>query len=143
MTTQSSGLTIALALALAACGSTAPSASDVVGTWHATRVQYVSTTGLGTVDLIASGGTATLTLSADSTYEFRVTPTGGAEVVSSGTWSMSIDVMTVRETGVMGEMQFDMVVTASTLTLGGASAEFDFNGDGTDDPATVNLAFTR
>jgi hypothetical protein len=106
-------------------------------------MQYVSTTGLGTVDIVAAGGTVTLVLNADSTYQLTVTPSGGSPDVSAGTWSNSIDVMTVRETGMTGEMQFQMTYTATTLTLTGANTSYDFNGDGTEEAATLNVTFTR
>lgn len=137
------GLLSALAVAAACGSSTGPAASDLVGTWHATRMQYVSTTGLGTVDIVAAGGTVTLVLNADSTYQLTVTPSGGSADVSAGTWSNSIDVMTVRETGMTGEMQFQMTYTATTLTLTGANTSYDFNGDGTEEAATLNVTFTR
>jgi hypothetical protein len=36
-----------------------------------------------------------------------------------------------------------MALSSSTLQLTGANAEYDFNHDGTPDPAKWNLAFAR
>ena len=86
------GHALALSLAfcaVAACGgnkTTGPSPGSIAGTWRATRVQYVSTTGLGTVDVIAQGGTATLVLNADQSFQYTCAVAGEFLI---GTWDVS------------------------------------------------------
>jgi hypothetical protein len=128
---------------LAACsGSTAgPSPASIVGTWQASKVQYVSTTGLGTVDLIAQGGSATLELNADHTFRYTCTPAGKPAEVLTGTWDVS-DVLSLSMSPT-NEMQFDASLSGNTLTLTGAYRDYDFNNDGMGEPARLNMTLTH
>lgn len=129
--------------AVAACGNNAagPSAASIVGNWQATKVQYVSTTGLGTVDVIAEGGTATLVLHADGTFEY--TCALGATVIEdlTGDWDVS-DGLTLSMSAT-NKMQFDVSLSGNTLTLTGAYREYDFNDDSIREPARLDLTLRR
>lgn len=130
--------------AVAACSgsnATGPSPASIVGTWQATKVQYVSTTGLGTVDLVAQGGTATLVLDADHTFQYTCTPAGKPAEVLTGTWDVS-DVLTLSMSPT-NEMQFDASLSGNTLTLTGAYRDYDFNNDGMGEPARLNMTLTH
>jgi len=99
--TWSGSLALGLGMA-AACGggdSVGPPKEQIVGSWAATKVEYVSTTGLGTVELIGAGGTATLVLNADNTWVFTYTPPGGTSEVQTGTYELNGDLMKVTPTG--------------------------------------------
>ena len=83
----------ALALAAAAmlaCGGEdePPTTSELAGTWTATTSEYASTTGLGTVDIIAAGGATTLVLREDNTYSYTVTLPGEAPSRSTLTYEV-------------------------------------------------------
>jgi hypothetical protein len=128
------------------CGGeeTAPSPSDLAGTWQMAKCEYVSTQGLGTVDLIAGGGTGTAEFRTDNTVTISVTPTSGPAVIFEGTYKIEgIDLMRVTPKGASWYWAFDMSLSAHSLKLTGGSAQWDFNDDGMPEPAKWNLAMTR
>jgi hypothetical protein len=123
------GIAIAgLVLGVAACSDSGPSADSFVGTWDATRI-------------IGDDGTYRITFNADGTWHAVMTVPGVMVDLPSGTWSASIDVLTIVTTGMSGEQQFDYVLSGNTLTLSGANAEWDF-GSG-DEPATLSMTLTK
>jgi hypothetical protein len=68
--------------------------------WRATRAQFVSLANSSRqVDIVAQGSTVTMVF-AGSNYTFTQTESGKPQQVQTGTWSASIDVMTLRPTGV-------------------------------------------
>ncbi|HVP37715.1 MAG TPA: lipocalin family protein [Candidatus Saccharimonadales bacterium] len=143
-------LAAALCLVAAAgvsCGgseATAPKQTQITGSWNATKVEYVSTGGLGTVDLIAGGATATMVLGADNSFTYACTPAGGGTPTTThGTYVLTRDVIQVTPTGSAWSWTWSVVLSNNSLRLTGASAEYDFNTDGVGEPATWNLTFTR
>jgi hypothetical protein len=133
----------ALVVAGAACGESAGAAfDDLVGTWDATTFQVTQVASPGTtVELIASGATFTITLRADSSYLAILTEPETSPDTTTGTWGSSIDLLTLRETGIPGERQFAYVLSGRTVTLTGASVDFDF-GNG-DEPATLDVTLVK
>jgi hypothetical protein len=133
-------------VAIAACGGdggSGPSPSELAGTYSLTRCEYVSTTGLGTVDLIAGGGTGTLVLTTDSLF-LNVTPSSGTPVVLAATYEVrGIDLIRVTPAGASWYWAWDMTRSGNTLKLTGADAEYDFNHDALGEPAKWNLEGTR
>jgi len=128
-----------------ACGGdgSGPSRSELAGTWQLTKCEYVSTQGLGSVDLIAGGGSGTVTITAD-TIRITVTPAGGAPETFAGTYEIDgIDLMRVTPLGASWYWAFDMNFSGNHLTLRNGSAEYDINQDGTPDPAKWNMEMTR
>jgi hypothetical protein len=94
--------------------------------------------------LIATGGAYALTLIGSGSFTLSGTYPGQPPLACSGTWSASSDTFTLHFiTGLFGEWQFDMALSGSTLTLSGANAEFDFDGDDQDDPAKLTIVMTR
>jgi hypothetical protein len=134
-------------------GSSGPSTSDLTGTWNATKVEFISTTGLGTVDLIASGATVTLVFNADHSFQYTVTPAAGGAQVMTGAWQMmGIDLMRITPTGGSWYWGWDLTLSGNTLHLScdgamdvnnGIHAGYDFNHDGVWEPAKWDLVFTR
>jgi hypothetical protein len=125
-------------------GGSAPNPDKFAGTWDATS--YVFTNPSNTsqkVDVIALGATLVVVMDAGGTYEATLTMPSEAPEVTTGTWSASADVLTLKETGIPGETQFDYHLTASTLTISGGHGEFDFNGDDVPDDARISGAFVR
>jgi hypothetical protein len=130
----------ALSLACGGDGS-GPSPDSFAGTWDATKYEFTNVANTSEkVDVIALGATLVVVLNADETYEATATPPGGAPEVTTGTWHASSDVFTIRETGISGEMQFDYHRSGNTLTLSGASDEFDFDGDDQTPPEAARVS---
>lgn len=137
---------IASAAMLAGCGSssTGPSPSALEGTWTVTKMEFVKGGSPTTkVDLIANGSTAILFMDSSNGYTLTVKTPEQADEVTTGTWSAASDVLTMTVDGMMGERQFQMSLSANTLTLSGADVDFDFNLDGVDEPAKLNMTLTK
>jgi Lipocalin-like domain len=141
--------TAGLVLAAAACGDSGPSMDSFVGTWNATKAEFVSEADATVnADIIALGATFQITFNADSTWRAILTfsalvPAGGqvAPDTSSGTWTSSIDVLTLVTTGQSGNTQFNFVLSGNTLTLTGGHMTWDF-GTG-DEPAILNVTAVK
>jgi hypothetical protein len=133
-----------LAAACGGDGGGGPSQSELVGTWQVTKCEYVSTQGLGTVDLIAVGGTGSLILTATDTLILYVTPASGPPVALLATYEIrGTDLMRVTPAGASWYWAFDLSLSGNTLKLTNGSAQYDFNGDGTPDAAKWNLFMSK
>lgn len=131
-----------MGLALLACDDDSPG-SPLYGTWNVTKSEYVSGGDPPeTVDLIAAGGSGTIAFNADASYDATIIPPGGTSERSSGAWSFTETSLTMRESGSSVTWVFDRVMEGDTMVLSGADAEFDFDGDGTPEPATWNVTLT-
>jgi hypothetical protein len=136
------------AAALVACGggdATAPPADDFAGTWQATKVELVSAASSSVrVELVAAGAAFTLTLRSDHTFTLTGIIPGESPLTLTGTWTASADVFTMSFTsGLSGQWQFDYSLAGDVLTMNGANTDWDFDDDGDDDPARLNLVFVR
>jgi hypothetical protein len=120
-----------------------PSKDEITGTWQATKVEYTTTAGVPMADLIALGGSASLVLNADNSLVYTITPAAGVPNVTTGTWHLSTDMMTVTPSGMLFSWQFDVEYTSDQLRMSGADVEFDYDNDDIDEPAKLNLVFTR
>lgn len=130
------------AMAVACSDDTGPSEGELTGSWLATKVELVSVANPATkIDLVALGATVRLVLAASNTYTLTLIVPGEPQEVQTGTWSASKDVLTLSDSD--GDQQFDMSLNGNTLILTGASGEFDFNDDGVDEAATVNVTLVR
>ena len=139
-------LAVVIVVGVAACGgdgSSGPSPTDITGTWRATKAEFVNRATGVAVDLVASGGSATLVLGADHSYVLTVSPVGRPAEVTAGTWKLDGDVMTVTPVGMSFSLQFDVAFSGDRLSLAGAHVEYDVNGDGRDEEAVLNLELVR
>ena len=136
-----SQLAIALVgLALLACGDDDSPGTPLYGTWDVTKSEYVSAGDPPvSVDLIGAGGSGTVELNADASYDATIVPPGGASEQTTGTWSFTESTLTLRESGSSVTWTFDRTLEGDTMVLTGADAEYDFDDDGTPDPATWNV----
>jgi Lipocalin-like domain len=124
--------------------STAPSPSTLAGTWTATRAEFVSASNSSVrVEAISQGASITLTFDAGGTFTQRTTTPGQATETTTGSWTAGTDVLTLRPTGMSGNIQFDMALSGSTLTLNGGHVLFDVNHDNQDEETILNLTLTR
>jgi hypothetical protein len=122
---------------------TSPNAQGLTGTWQATKAEYVRADDLSlTYDVVAHGGTVTLTLTSTD-FTLTVTQSGASPQVTPGTWTSTTDLMTLTPSGVSFTWVFEMSQSGNNLTLTGAHVEFDFNGDGTNEQARLNLTLVR
>lgn len=137
----------AAAAVLAACGDgdgNGPPASDFAGTWDATSMEFTERANPANhVEVIGLGATFVITLSANGTYTATITAPGEAPEVTTGTWSAGADVITIRETGMSGNMQFDYTLVGDNLTMLGGHVEFDIDDDDADEECTLDMTLVR
>lgn len=149
MSTRSRLVIASLILGLCACGdddSAGPNPPGLVGTWQAIEVELISVEDPGTsIELVGLGASVTVQLNANGTFAFDATIPGEPSENFAGTWEASQDVFTMRwtEGGFLLEWQFDYSVLGDEATLTGADAEYDFDDDGLEDPATLNVILVR
>lgn len=135
--------TIAL-VALVGCGdATGLDPGDVAGTWTAQTWTFTNLANTSqTVEIISLGAAFSLTLREDST--FTATITLGADVsTDSGTYATTAATITISESGEGSPETFGVVRDGNTMTLTDNNSDFDFNVEGSDEPATEVIVFTR
>jgi hypothetical protein len=133
----------ALAVSLA-CGDggNGPSRDQFAGTWDATKLEFTNVANTSEkVDVIADlSGTFVIVLESNGTYQATATVPGQPVENTTGTWSVSSDVLTIKETGVSFNLQFNWSLSGNTLTISGADSEFDFTDNGVDDPVQAKVS---
>lgn len=140
-----------VSILLATCGSdnsfTAPGGvvdNTLVGTWRATRAEFVSVASPGVrAEIVSLGATLVISLDAAGGYTRTITDPGQRPDVQTGTWSATSDVLTLRPSGVTFTIEFDFTLNGSTLSVSGGHVEFDFNGDEVPDEAVLSASFGR
>jgi len=123
--------------------STGPDVDSFIGTWNATKAEFVSVANPSTkVDIIAQGWTLTLVFNA-SAFTMTIQEPGEAAWVGSGTWASSIDTVTLTwSAGTSGESQFDFALAGDHLTLEGGHMPFEFTA-GVHEEAILSLILTK
>ena len=119
-------------------------AAGLVGSWRYTRAEYVA---LGNsslrVEVIGRGTTMTIAFDSAGTYTQTITDPGKQSQVLTGTWTASLDVLTLRQTGVSGESQFDFVQSGNGLTVSGGHVPYDIDGNGTFEESILSATLVR
>ncbi len=134
---------LAALLAGACKSSTGPSTDSLVGTWDATKAEFVLKSNTSTkVDIVAEGSTVTLVLTANS-FTLTTDDTRTEDASMSGTWSKTTDTLTLEPTGQSFTLVFDMTLNGSTLTLDGGGVMFDFTSTGTYEDAELNMVLVK
>jgi hypothetical protein len=115
-----------------------------VGTWKATKAEFVNSSNSSQrVEIVALGTSLTMTLDAGGTYTQRIVDPGQTGQTTTGTWSASKDVLTLKPTGMTGNIQFDLNLSGTTLSLNGGHVAFDLNGDGRDEETLAYITLTK
>lgn len=119
------------------------SASDFVGDWLATS--YVVTNIANTSqsqDLTALGMTLSITFT-ETTYSGTANFTGEATETFSGTYTIDGNQLTLNETGKLETDTMTYALSGNTMTLSGLDDQYDFDGDGVEDPASWVMVLQR
>ena len=144
------GFWLALLLLLPlGCGDAGPNDeltyAELAGTWSLFSLIYTSDASPSTTfDFRAAGGSGSLTFEADTTFLLILVPDPGSPT-ESATGPVALEGSTVVLTD---DADPDLPLLSGTLagqrmTLETEDAEYDFNGDGTDEPARVSTVFVR
>ena len=144
---------VAAAALAAACGGsdggssgspTGPSGSSLVGTWKASRAEFVGVANPSQrVEIVSLGVSVTLALQGGGAYTLTIAEPNLPPEVATGAWTASRDVLRLTPAGMSWSHEFDMTLDGNTLTLLNATFEFDVNGDDRDDQAKLNMTLSR
>jgi len=136
-----------LAAAAAGCsgdGTEAPSVENLARAWHLTKCEYVKESDAAVkADLVAAGWTIDLNINDNGHFLYAWTPTGGSGESYGGTWAVDGSKVVLTRDGSAFSWTFTAEVGETAMTMRGAHAEFDFEDDGTPEPAVWNLAGTN
>lgn len=129
------------------------SISELQGTWNATSIRF-SYCGSGqvepsTYEVIAAGGSATMVVQSNGRFALTINLAdepnpilfGGTMFFEDGVWfAIQFDDDEPDDPTYFGD-----TFTGNTFSLNGGpeTAEWDFDGDGNDECASVNLSFVR
>ncbi len=129
----------ALALVGMACGdSTGVEVQDLVGSWNANLYRYTDDANPAQqVDLITQGASFDMTVTADGTVSTVFDDGQGGTSSDSGTLNPAGTVLTIA--GIAYEAQR----SGDVLTLTDTSSAYDFDSNGSDDPATLMIRMVR
>jgi len=120
-----------------------PAPQGLEGNWRATKAEFVSAANSSKrVDVVAQGTVVTLALTGSS-FVYTIADPGKPPNVTNGTWTSSRDTMALKPNGVTWSWQFDMTQSGNSLTLNGASVEFDFAANGVFEQAKLSMALVR
>lgn len=137
-------LTLALALIPAGCNKETiepPSVENFARAWHITSCEYRhQTDGARQVDLIDDGWTVDFYVNDNGAFFYVWTPPGGEQQSFSGTWTTQGEIVSLTRDGADFSWEFKAKVGEETMTMTGAHAEYDFDNDGTPEPAIWNLS---
>lgn len=137
------GLLLWLPLGPTACSDDpeAPKVENITRTWHLTSCEYRhETDGNRHVDLVADGWVIVLYINDNGAFRYAWTPPGGSEQYFDGTWSLDGATVSLTRQGSGFAWQFTTEVREESMTMRGAHAEYDFDGDSVPEPALWNLA---
>ena len=137
---------LALALSLPACSEAGIEVVDLVGIWDATKFEFEETTGdpVVTVDLLTMNWSVTIEIEEGGTYQITRTFLGGEPQVESGTWVLEGgDLLIMTASGETVGDEFDVTLAGTILTVRSTDLTFDFDDDGTDEPALFEAIFEK
>lgn len=140
------------AVAVAAVAATAgcfddPSgvtAEELIGLWGAVEMVFTSEADPGqSVDAVGTEGyTYSLQLISGGTYESQLSTPAGEVRADGGTYQVFGDRLTLSSSA-GPERSFEVHFNRSLLRLREASSEWDFDGDGTPELATLEMVLDR
>jgi hypothetical protein len=115
----------------------------LAGTWNGTKFEFTNKADPAqTFDLIAEGGTLTLTIASDGRYTGQMVMPGETDNIS-GTLEVQGTNLIMNDDAEPGDpdvMAFTLAATTLTLRF---DESFDFDGDGTDEDASVEIVLER
>ncbi|MCH8143895.1 MAG: lipocalin family protein [Gemmatimonadetes bacterium] len=135
-----------LAAAASACGdSTGLDPNDLEGTWVASVWELTNPASASqSVDMLAAGGSMTIVFRSDGTFTSTILePNETVPDVDTGTYEVVGSALTIAESGQGSPTLFQAVRDGSTLTLTSSDEDYDWDDDGTDDPANMRIVLNR
>jgi len=119
---------------------------NLTGTWNITHIELVSSENPEvSIDMADLGVTGTLLLEADGDFTFTVVVPMEETETFTGQWT-HMGTLTMEHVGggfAGWTWEFQVEVRNGVLSLTGADAQYDFDEDGDEDPAILNLTAVR
>jgi hypothetical protein len=142
------GMTAVMAFCLsAACSEAGVEDVNLVGTWDATKFELFDAAGgdpVLSVDIVSLGGSVTIVLNSDDSYQVTFTLPFSEPEVEAGTWILEDgDRLILTPTGGVDVTDFRVALSGTTLTVTADDLEFDIDEDGTDDAVTLEAVFSK
>jgi hypothetical protein len=121
--------------------------SDLVGTWNATELTFSACSGEGFIDLIAEGGSASLVVQSNGRFTLTVGYPDGNEVFTGKMYFEDNQFFAIQfdDDSPDDPTYFGDTLSGNTFRLigGPETAEFDFDDDGIEECASVNLTVVK
>ncbi len=137
---------IAAAFAVGCSDSTDPgdvTGNDLAGTWDATSVVFTPDAGGTAVDVVPLGFGLEITFNAEGGYTATFTEPGEAPDLEIGTYTVVNGVLTLTPVGEDAETMTIDSFSGSTMVLSDSNAEFDFDDNGTEEPANMTATMVK
>ena len=124
------------------------SVADLSGNWNATRAVFDRYTSgpVAQTDVVAEGGTVTLNIQNTGRFTLTVTEQGAAPETTTGRLAFDEDLLVIFFDENPEDWEYFSITHSEpnlSISGGNGSAEWDFDGDGTEEPANVDFAFVR
>lgn len=136
-------LASALALALPGCNKDSveqPTVENFARAWHITSCEYRhETDSAKRVDLVDAEWMVDLYVNDNGQFLYAWTAPGGSPESFGGTWAAHGEIVALTREGAAFSWEFKAKVGEESMTMTGAHAEYDFDADGTPEPAIWNL----
>lgn len=118
--------------------------ADLVGTWDATQFTLSNPNGVQSLDLIAAGGSFTLTVAANGSFTgeqslLGQTDTFAGTIVLTGNNTMTL----VDATDPSDETDLMYTLNGDQLAITSTDITFDWDGNDVDDPAELEAVLQR
>ena len=133
-----------LVLSTSGCDDpTRVTAADLHGLWGAVAMVYTSAANPAVAsDLLEEGATYSIELVSDGTYGSQLSRPSVPAISESGTYDVRGGRLILSPTG-GGERTLSLEFNRSLLTAREASTEWDFDGDGVPEPASLEMVLDR
>ena len=120
--------------------------ADIAGSWAATQAVFTNFATNTTVDVVADGGSVSLTIQSDGRFTVTVSVVGEAPEVSTGRMGFDEDLLVIAFDDEPEEWEFFSIMhNEPTLSISGGNGlvTFDFDNDGIEEAAFIDFIFDR
>jgi hypothetical protein len=117
---------------------TPATSADFVGDWMADSWVFTDLANpMTTYDMIADGGSFSMTIVDDGTFSYSMTFPGETTENSTGTWEIFGDMLVITDDADGWQSAMQYTVGTGTFTMFSNDDSFDFDEDGTDEDALL------
>lgn len=117
--------------------------SDLVGTWSATALSFENPANDEVVDMGALGYAMSLAVEEGGRYALTIRLLGQVLEVETGVFAIEGDVLIADPDEGGEEVLFSFSLEGDTLEIMNPADDYDFDGDGTEDPAISRITLVR